>query len=401
MRGTQTSRFGSHSRSSPSLDGEEASADINWLKKVVKLEQFTNCLPTEIHRWVVGKRPKLLVDAAKLADEYAVLYKPFNAEQDNSWKSDDKNYAAKSDNRFHKNWGPGSSHQKYHHMGDSDQKTAVPVTKNWAPEVLCIRCGGGGHTASLCRSRWPNLHQNTQVPNTALDTVPKVIALVTKHLNSKLDRESHGMVHAKLAPFCMNATLCTNKGTRWPVVLLRDSGTLQSLVSKKCLDAGDYLDTLEYRLIQEILGQPTEVPLVEVRIESDKLSGKILCGLVENLPHGIDFLIGNDLQEELPLHVSLVTRARTYTTDRNAVVASNSDPNDSNNNVHLHPMIHADDGVMNDIVLNDRVPNDSGPASTLIDDDDEDITDENVMLQEQSELHSNASDLADTALQAF
>ena len=82
--------------------------------------------------------------------------------------------------------------------------------------------------------------------------------------------------------------------------------------------------------------------------------------------------------------MSLVTRARTYTTDRNAVVASNSDPNDSNTNVHLHPMTNADDGVMNDIVLNIflnyRLPNDSGPASTLIDDSDEDITDENVML---------------------
>ena len=52
------------------------------------MEKFTNCLPTEIHRWVVEKWPKLLVDAAKLADEYAVLYKPFKAEQDNSWKSD-------------------------------------------------------------------------------------------------------------------------------------------------------------------------------------------------------------------------------------------------------------------------------------------------------------------------
>src|SRR6218665_1151060 len=109
------------------------------------------------------------------------------------------------------------------------------------------------------------------------------------------------------------------------------------------------------------------------------LSAIILCGLVENLPHGVDFLIGNDLQEELPLHVSLVTRARTYTTDRNAVVASNSDPIDSNNNVHLHPMIHADDGEINDIVLNDNLPNDSGPASTLIHDIDEDVTNENVI----------------------
>jgi len=168
------------------MDGEEASADINRLKEVVKLEQFTNCLKTEIHRWVVEKRPKLSVDAAKLADEYAVLYKALNAEQDYSWKSDDKNYAAKTDKSFHKNWGRGNSHQKYHHKENSDQKTAVPVTENWAPEVLCIRCGRCGHTASLCRSGWPNLHQNTQVQNTALDTVPKVIALVTKHLNCKL-----------------------------------------------------------------------------------------------------------------------------------------------------------------------------------------------------------------------
>src|SRR6218665_2446842 len=129
-------------------------------------------------------------DAAKLADEYAVLYKPFHAEQDNSWKSDDKNYADKTEKTFHKNWGRGNSHQKYHHKGSNNQKTAVPVTKNWAPEVLCIRCGRGGHTALLCRSRWPNLPQRTQVQNTALDTVPKVIALVTKHPNLHLSREN-------------------------------------------------------------------------------------------------------------------------------------------------------------------------------------------------------------------
>src|SRR6218665_3419814 len=61
------------------IKGEEASTDIARLKEVMKLEKFTNCLQTEIHRWVVEKRPKLLIDAAKLADEYAVLYKPFQA----------------------------------------------------------------------------------------------------------------------------------------------------------------------------------------------------------------------------------------------------------------------------------------------------------------------------------
>src|SRR6218665_1381945 len=195
------------------MDGEEAPTDINRLKEVMKLEHFTNCLPTEIHRWVVEKRPKLLVDATKLADEYAVLYKPFNAEKDNSWKSDDKNYADKTEKTFYKNWGRGNSHQKYHDKGNNNQKTAVPVRKNWAPEVLCIRCGLGGHTASLCRSRWPNLHQHTQVQTTALDTVPQIVGLVSKHPNSQLCRENQGLVYKKLAPFCVNANLCTNKGT--------------------------------------------------------------------------------------------------------------------------------------------------------------------------------------------
>src|SRR6218665_92701 len=98
----------------------------------------------------------------------------------------------------------------------------------------------------------------------------------------------------------------------------------------------------------------------------------------------------------MPLHVSLITRARTYTTDRNAVVTSNSDPIDSTNNVHLHSMIHADDGEMNDIVLTDVLPNDSRPASTLIPVIDEDVTNENVINQEQSELNSNASYFAYT-----
>ena len=135
------------------LDGEEASTTFDRLKEVVKLEKFTNILPTDLHRWVLEKRPKLLVDAAKLADEYAVLYKPFKVENANSWKSGDKSYSAKSDMSFHKNWGRGNPQQKFHNKGTTEIKTAVPLTRNWAPDVLCIRCGRGGLTASLCLSR--------------------------------------------------------------------------------------------------------------------------------------------------------------------------------------------------------------------------------------------------------
>jgi len=110
---------------------------------------------------------------------------------------------------------------------------------------------------------------------------------------------------------------------------------------------------------------------VEVSVESDKLSGKILCGLIQNLPHGVDYLIGMTCKR-MTLHVSLVTRARTYT-DRNAVVTPNTDTNDSQTPLHYHPMTNADVSDVHDIVLNARVSNDSDPINALIDHNDDDV----------------------------
>src|SRR6218665_3505359 len=63
-------------------------------------------------------------------------------------------------------------------------------------------------------------------------------------------------------------------------------------------------------------------------------------------------------------------------------------------------MQNADDDVMNGTVPNHRDPNDRDPARVLTHDNDEDVSEENVMLEEQSDLHPNASNNADTELQA-
>jgi len=114
--------------------------------------------------------------------------------------------------------------------------------------------------------------------------------------------------------------------------------------------------------------------------------------------------IGNDLQEEMPLHVSLVTRARTYNiqhdnVSQNVVVSPQTEANDSRNHVHYISMPNVDVGDVHDIVSNDSVPNDSDPVNVLNGDSDDDVSNDDVMNQEQSELHSNASDIADDTLQ--
>lgn len=85
-----------------------------------------------------------------------------------------------------------------------------------------------------------------------------------------------------------------------------------------CLSFRNYLDTRENSLIQGVCAILTEIPLVEI----DVVRGKILCGLVESLPNGVDILVGNELGLTIPVTVPVVTRAGTDTTNNQAVVMS-------------------------------------------------------------------------------
>ena len=50
--------------------------------------------------------------------------------------------------------------------------------------------------------------------------------------------------------------------------MLRDSGSLQSLISRDKLSSHDYVDTGESRLIKGVTGDVVRVPLVEVEFQS-------------------------------------------------------------------------------------------------------------------------------------
>src|SRR5678815_4818848 len=129
-------------------------------------------------------------------------------------------------------------------------------------------------------------------------------------------------VHDSYKPFCSNAWLYGHEGTRRQIVLLRDSGSLQTLVSRERVGIDEFTDTKENRLIQGVVGDPIEIPLVEINLDSERVKGKVLCGLIDKLPEGVDVLVGNDLADMGPIDISVVTRAQAAL-DR--VVTGNED----------------------------------------------------------------------------
>ena len=101
-------------------------------------------------------------------------------------------------------------------------------------------------------------------------------------------------LHPLFAPYCTDAVVCYN-GKCCDIKVLRDTAALQSLLLESSVPSTAYTHTGEIRLLKGISGPPLKVPLVEIHLRTDFMDEKVLCGLIRELPEGVDFLLGNDL----------------------------------------------------------------------------------------------------------
>ena len=120
------------------LEGEGAVEDEKRMAEVFKLEQFVKCLPPELHRWLVDKKPLTLSAAAKLADEYAVLYKQVPMEATGGPKQDSFSWRRNSPQRGN------SGFQRFAHTREGHD------VQPFGEQVVCNYCKSVGHLLSQC-----------------------------------------------------------------------------------------------------------------------------------------------------------------------------------------------------------------------------------------------------------
>src|SRR6218665_1419527 len=115
--------------------------------------------------------------------------------------------------------------------------------------------------------------------------------------------------HSARLPYCATQELCN-----------------RLIVSRKRFQPFEYVDTSENRLIKGVLSQAVAVLLVEILARSDQGDGTILCSLIDELPQGVDILVGNDHMDLVPVHVGVITRSHTCKTNtENAVCSPNTE----------------------------------------------------------------------------
>jgi hypothetical protein len=279
--------------------------DVARLKELMQLEQFCTILSKDLKSWLIDKKPITLMEAAKLADEYTITH----IHSESAKHLPESHVLATS--------APKSGPLGKPNDGFKARSFNKPTTEGFSThKMICTYCKGVNHTISNCYklrakrtrdrpgdSRSSNLERNPvdiQLVNT-LDPVP----------SSGIDPAYRA--HCSVGQ--LFNWLPSNSSKSWcrDVVCLRDTGALQSLVTKQFVSESEYVDTGETRLLRGIRGQAFSVPLVEINLKSKFSDGRILVGLIDTLPEGVQVLIGNDLVPADPMINSdllVVTRSQ-------------------------------------------------------------------------------------------
>ena len=239
---------------------KEVQKDFDKLRQLVLMEEFKNCLPTDIKTYLDEQKIDTLHQAATRADDYALTHKSFGKtviRTDSS--SDTTNTFNGNTNRSGHSTGPGKTN------GRSSLLPGGPT---------CYYCRRKGHVMSECRT--------LQKKNDKLKP-----DLLVSPVN----------IPKEYGPFISRGSVSLiDTVSEKPVTILRDTGASQSLILDSVLPFCSQSDTGMTVLLQGVELGIFNVPLHKICLRSPLVNGPVVLGVRHSLPvQGVDIILGNDL----------------------------------------------------------------------------------------------------------
>ena len=245
------------------------------LRDLIILEDFKNCLPKNVATYVSEHKQIRPSSAAVLADEYVLSRKVVNTHPV----------------RFQGNVSPQGGCRplteaatEFFHTGDKQ------VTRP-RDSPVCGYCKKRGHVLSECYSLKRKNKLSTS--NTVFPRSGPNMCVSTPSTSRK-----DGSTSQAFAPFIMSGlvSLPGEPSARVPIQILRDTGASQSFILDNVLPFSDKSYTGSSVIVQGFEMGFVNVPLHEMCLFSDLVTGNVTVGIRPSLPiQGISMLLGNDL----------------------------------------------------------------------------------------------------------
>ena len=265
---------------------KEIQEDFEKLRQLVLIEEFKKCLPNEVKTYIDEKKVDILNQAAVLADDYILTHKA-PVGQGTQFSS--------TLNRHVQPFVPtNGGGRPANHRGNArnSQRSLCyhlrkPPTLPAGPE--CFHCHKMGHVMADC---W-HLRGTNQGKSTMTTVKVQIPCMHESRQHTSNCVTTHGDGYR---PFVSQGYIyLPGSTTKTPILILRDTGANQSLLLEGTLPLSEQSLRAEV-LIHGVGLEPISVPLHEVGLQSDIVSGLVEVEIRPSLPiEGISLILGNDL----------------------------------------------------------------------------------------------------------
>ena len=268
-------------------------SDHEKLRQLMLVEEFKRCINSDIKSFLDEKQVETLEAAARLADDYALTHKVSFINKSNPSR---RPFFPHSGSKHSPSNPPGSHSQT---ITPKPKPSGENKDQNPLSQPICNYCKRTGHIISECLHLKRKKEKQEGLKPTGLTSLrSKPQSCVKEEDPIQTERPETDSVIEIYEPFLSDGFVSLNSdyAQSTPIKILRDTGASQSLILADTLPFSEKTSSGTSVLIQGVECGFVNVPLHNIYLSSDLVTGLVAVGIRPSLPFkGVHLLLGNDL----------------------------------------------------------------------------------------------------------
>ena len=268
-------------------------SDHEKLRQLMLVEEFKRCINSDIKSFLDEKQVETLEAAARLADDYALTHKVSFIIKSNPSR---RPFFPHSGSKHSPSNPPGSHSQT---ITPKPKPSGENKDQNPLSQPICNYCKRTGHIISECLHLKRKKEKQEGLKPTGLTSLrSKPQSCVKEEDPIQTERPETDSVIEIYEPFLSDGFVSLNSdyAQSTPIKILRDTGASQSLILADTLPFSEKTSSGTSVLIQGVECGFVNVPLHNIYLSSDLVTGLVAVGIRPSLPFkGVHLLLGNDL----------------------------------------------------------------------------------------------------------
>ncbi|VDI56774.1 Hypothetical predicted protein [Mytilus galloprovincialis] len=257
------------------LTSKKTDNNFDNLRQLMLLEEFKQCVHSELKTHLDDKTVESIHDAAVISDNYTLSHKRSFKSQNVNTSSG--NYKNQSTERTDSKPVPQNKSQSSYNMSSPKFDTFEKKS------LTCAYCKKIGHLMADC-FRLQKKNERDNKPKTSACTTPYITSTLECPA-SQAFKSSFCDYMEEYKPFMSDGFISiVDDTTLQPIKILRDTGASQSLLLEGVLPLSEKTSVGASVLLQGVELGCIDVPLHRIYLKSDLITGPVVVGVRPNLP---------------------------------------------------------------------------------------------------------------------